>query len=68
MNQCIKQCSKPLQNQQNYALAAYSQFNDRLQSELQKSCIDKPEGPELDICIDNVKVQYLKEELPETQN
>ena len=30
LNECVKECGKPLEHQQNYALAAYSQFNDRL--------------------------------------
>ena len=64
LNNCIQDCSKPLQNQQNFAVALYTQFSDKVQTEMEAKCLTKKDATATEDCVRLVKKTMKDVEFP----
>ena len=55
LNACVQECSKPLLNQQSFAVSLYTGFYGRVQEKMESQCLNLPAGQEAESCIKNVR-------------
>jgi len=64
LNDCVRLCSKPLENQQNFAVVLYSKFSDLVQTKLESECMQKAFGAESETCVRQVHKDVREKDLP----